>query len=127
MKKLFSAVVFGVVCAAAPAQTPAPTPFFSVSCEKVKPGKGDEFDKLMKDSVHKYAQTRVDSGDLLSLYVLRAVQPRGTSNECDYEVVAFYPGNPPKPLERDEVDALLKKAGVGMSAAEYREKLNGAS
>jgi hypothetical protein len=118
-----AAMCAAMICVAAAAQQPAPTPYFSVSCVKVKPGKSDEIGKVMHDVVHKYAQARVDSGALASFLVLRAVQPSGTTNECDYLVSSMYPGNPPKPLETDDVEALLKKAGVGMSAAEYREKL----
>jgi hypothetical protein len=126
MKKLclLPAVVIGVVCAVASAQQPAPTPYFGVNCVKVKPGKSAEFGKWTKDTLHKYAQARVDSGALAAWILLRAVQPSGTTNECDYVVSAFYPGTPPKPLEAEEVDALLKKSGAGVSVDQYREKIN---
>ena len=121
--RFVSAVVFGAVSTAALAQTPPPPPYFSVSCVKVKPGKAEELSKVAQGELHKYAQARVDSGALVAWFVLRAVQPSGTTNECDYLMTTVYPGNPPKPLETAEVETLLKKAGVGMSAAEYRAKL----
>src|SRR3974390_996491 len=98
MKKLglFPAVVFGAVCAAASAQQPAPTPYFAVNCIKVKPGKSAEFAKWTKDTLHKYAQARVDSGAVTVWVLLSSVQPSGTTNECDYIISAFFPGPPPK-------------------------------
>ena len=126
MKKvcLLTAVVLGVACMESPAQTPSPTPNFAVNCVKVKPGKSGEFQKWTQDTLHKYAQARVDSGALEAWVLLRAVQPTGTANECDYYAAGFYPGNPSKPLETEELDALLKKSGAGMSVDQYRERLN---
>jgi hypothetical protein len=124
MKKLclLPAVAFGVVCAVASAQQPAPAPYFAVNCVKVKPGKSAEFDKWTKDVLHKYAQARVDSGAVTAWVLLGSVQPSGTTKECDYIISAFFPGIPPKPMEKEAVDALLKKSGAGVSVDQYREK-----
>ena len=51
--------------------------------------------------------------------LLHSVIPQGTSAECDYLSIALYPGAPPKPGGLDKIDALLKKAGLTMSAQEF--------
>jgi hypothetical protein len=109
------------------AQQPAPGPYYMVNCIKVKPGKNADFDKFAADSLHKFAQARVDSGLLTTWLLLGSVLPSGRENECDYQVVAFYPGVPPKPLEAEEMDALMKKAGVALTAEEYSQSRNAVS
>jgi hypothetical protein len=125
---LFASVaVAAAVSGAGVAQQPAPSPFYHVNCVKVKPGKGADFDKFAADMLHKFAQARVDSGVLTSWLLVRAVLPMGTENECDYQVVAIYPGIPPKPLEAAEMDALMKKAGVDLTAEQYSQARNATS
>ena len=109
------------------AQQPAPGPYYMVNCIKVKPGKDADFDKFAADSLHRFAQARVDSGLLTTWLLLRSVLPSGRENECDYQVVAFYPGVPPKPLEAEEMDALMKKAGVALTAEQYSQSRNAVS
>ena len=122
-----SAAVLATVCGMGFAQQPAPRPFYLVNCVKVKPDKDAEFGKWAADSLHKFAQARVDSGLLTTWLLIRAVLPQGSQNECDYQVVAFYPGIPAKPLESGEMDALMKKAGVAMTAEQYSQGRNAVS
>ena len=103
------------------AQT-ATSGYHSVACIKVKPENTSEFRKWAAGDVHKYTQSRVDSGAISTWYLLRAVFPQGTSAECDYVIVSMFPGVPPKPLDLDELGAVLKKAGLTMSAQEYIDK-----
>ena len=118
-------VVCAAIAAAFSAALPAQqglTGFHSVACIKVKPENNAEFRKWATGDVHKYAQSRVDSGALSSWILLRSVIPSGTSAECDYIVVSMYPGAPPKPMDLDELDAALKKAGITMSAQQYVDR-----
>ncbi len=100
----------------------APAGYHSVACIKVKPENNSEFRKWSAGDVHKFAQSRVDGGALSSWILLRAVIPAGTSAECDYVIVSMYPGAPPKPLELDDLDAALKKAGVAMTGQQYVDR-----
>jgi hypothetical protein len=106
-----------------PAQQ-APSGFHSVACIKVKAENNTEFRKWMAGDVHKYVQSRVDSGALAQWMMLRAVIPAGRSAECDYVIVSIYPGIPPEPMGLDELDAALKKAGIATSAQQYVDRRN---
>jgi hypothetical protein len=105
------------------AQT-APSGYHSVACIKVKPENTSEFRKWVAGDVHKFTQSRADSGAISTWYLLRAVIPQGTSADCDYLVVSMYPGVPPKPLDLTEMSAALKKAGLTATAQEYIDKRN---
>ena len=115
------AVLFAAFSATLPAQQ-APTGFHSVACIKVKPENNSEFRKWAAGDVHKLAQSRVDGGAVSQWILLRAVIPAGTSAECDYVIVTMYPGVPPQPMGREELDAALKKAGVSMTAQQYVDR-----
>ena len=124
----FASVTVAVaVCGVGFAQQPAPAPFYLVYCVKVKPDKDAEFAKFAADMLHKFAQARVDAGALTSWLLVRAVLPQGKENECDYQVAAFYPGIPAKPMEGGEMDALMKKAGVDLTAEQYSQTRNAVS
>lgn len=97
----------------------APSGYHSVACIKIQAGKSAEFHKWMTTDGRAFQQARVDSGAISSRMLLRSVIPAGTSAECDYLSISLYPGAPPKPLGLDDVDALLKKAGLTMSAQEF--------
>ena len=97
----------------------APSGFHGVACIKIQPGKSAEFHKWMATDGHAFQQARVDSGAITTWFLLHSVIPQGTSAECDYLSIALYPGAPPKPGGLDEIDALLKKAGLTMSAQEF--------
>lgn len=115
---VLGAVLAVPVCAVLPAQQ-NPTGFHTVNCVKINPEKSAEFHKFMSDVITKVALSRVDSGDVVAWYLLRAVMPLGKSAECDYVTVSVYPGAPPEPFTGDKMTAVLKKAGVSMSGAEY--------
>jgi len=74
--------------------------------------------------VRKLATIRVDSGSILSWILLRSVVPSGASADCDYLIVSMYPGIPPHPVDLDELDAALKKAGIAMTAQQYVDRRN---
>lgn len=103
---------------ALPAQQ-APSGFHAVNCIKVNPQKSVEFRHWIADVTTKMAQSRVESGAVSEWYLLRAVIPMGASADCDYVTVTFYPGAPPEPLNAEQTGALLKKAGIAMSAEEF--------
>lgn len=98
----------------------APSGFHTVNCVKVKPEKSAEFHKWVSEAVTKLAQSRVESGAISTWYLLRAVEPAGESAQCDYLTVSVYPGAPPEPLAGEQLSAALKKAGLSITAAEYR-------
>ncbi len=100
----------------------APIGYHSVACIRVKPENNSEFRKWSVGDVHKFAQSRVDGGALSSWILLRPVIPAGTSAECDYVIVSMYPGAPPKPLDVEDLDAALKKAGVAMTGQQYVDR-----
>jgi hypothetical protein len=120
--RLFVFVALVAAFSAMLAAQQAPTGYHSVACIKVKAENNSEFRKWAVDDVHKFAQSRVDGGALSSWILLRAVIPAGTSAECDYVIVSMYPGVPPKPMELEELEGALKKAGVAMTAQQYVDR-----
>lgn len=100
----------------------APSGYHSVACIKIKPGKGSDFRKWAAENTHKFAQARVDAGAVSTWFLLRTVIPVGTSAECDYLSIFMYPGTPPKPLDMDDLGAVLKKAGMALTAQEYVDR-----
>jgi hypothetical protein len=102
--------------------SPSTTGYHSISCIKVVPGKGAEFTKFMAEDIHKYAQSRVDSGAITAWLELRTVMPAGSEAECDYVLVSFYPGLPNEPLSDAALTAALHQAGLQMSAQEYSDR-----
>ena len=101
---------------------PSSTGFFTVSCLKLEPGKSTEFRSWMSDVVHKVAQSRVDAGVLTSWELYREVLPQGSDAHCDYAIIARYPGLPPEPTTDQSLPAMLKKAGVNLTAQQYLER-----
>lgn len=124
----FVRTVLSVVIAAAFTCTlfaqQAATGYHTVACIKIKPGKGSEFRKWAAEDVHKYAQSRVDAGAVTNWHLLRSVMPQGESAECDYLIVAMFPGAPPQPMGLEELGAALKKAGIAGTAQEYVDRRN---
>lgn len=100
----------------------APTGYHSVTCIKVKPENASEYRTWAAEDSHKFAQAMVDSGAVTTWFRLRSVIPQGTSAECDYLIISIYPGAPPKPLDIDEMGAVLKKAGMTVSAKEFVDR-----
>jgi hypothetical protein len=126
-RTFMAAVCTAVLSVAAAAQAPSAGPFYTSTCLKVKPEKNSDFRKWERETLHKYAQARLDSGSLISWFVMRAVLPTGTENGCDYVVVGTYPGTPAKPLTPDELSDVLKKAGLGITAEQYNQGRNAVS
>jgi hypothetical protein len=112
------------ICLPAWAQTQqqGPSGFHTVACIKVKPEKASEFRSWAASDLHKYVQSRVDTGVLSTWFLLRSVQPQGTSAECDYLLISIYPGTPPEPLSPEALGEALKKAGLTMSAQQYMDR-----
>jgi hypothetical protein len=102
------------------------TGYHSVACFKVKPDKGAEFHKFVTEESHKLAQGRVDNGEITTWYLLRAVLPQGSEAECDYLIVAMFPGAPHL-LGTQELSAGLKKAGMSISPEDYVNHRNAVS
>lgn len=100
----------------------APTGFHSVSCVKVKPGKTADFNAFINGDLRKYDQSRVDSGAVSGVLVLRTISPAGSDAECDYTFVTFYTGLPNAPMSDDETVAALKKANISSSIEEWRQQ-----
>jgi hypothetical protein len=96
--------------------------YHTVACIKVKPEKGSEFRTWAASDLHKYVQSRVDTGVLSTWFLLRSVQPQGASADCDYLTVSIYPGAPPEPLSPAAQDEALKKAGFTMSAQQFMDR-----
>ena len=97
---ILSVVLAAAFCAPLIAQSPqvGTTGLHIVACIKVNPGKASEFRAWAASDLHKFAQSRVDSGALSTWFLLRSVQPQGKSAECDYLTISTYPGTPPEPL-----------------------------
>lgn len=126
LRSVFSvamAVAFSVTLLA---QQPA-TGYHRVACIKVKPGQHDAFRTWAAGDARKVVQAEADSGELSQWLLLRSVIPQGTSAECDYLVVAMYPGLPPQPSGIEHLAATLKKAGLTESAQQFLDHRNALS
>jgi hypothetical protein len=104
----------------------AGTGYHTVACFKVKADSGAEFHKFITDESHKVAQGRVDTGQLTTWYLLRSVLPQGSAAECDYMVVAMFPGTPHL-LAQEDLTAAIKKAGLSISPDDYMKHRNAVS
>jgi hypothetical protein len=121
---LLASVAIAAACSATlVAQTPT-TGYHTVACIKIKPDKASEFRKWAAEDLHKYAQSRVDSGALGTWILVRSVMPQGESAECDYLSISMYPGAPTEPMSLEDLGAALKKAGMTMSAQEFVDRRN---
>lgn len=104
----------------------AGTGYHTVACFKVKPDSGAEFHKFVTEESHKIAQGRVDAGQITTWYLLRSVLPQGTAAECDYLIVAMFPGAP-RLLGQEDLTAAIKKQGLSISAEDYVKHRNAVS
>lgn len=120
--RLFVCVALAVAFSAMLCAQQPSTGYHSVACIKVKPENNTDFRKWAAGDVHKLAQSRVDGGALSTWILLRSVIPSGASAECDYLVASMYPGIPPQPMDLDELDAALKKAGIAITAQQYVDR-----
>lgn len=117
------AALFAAFSATLPAQQ-ASTGYHQVACIKVKPENNSEFRKWAANDLHKIAQSRIDGGAVSQWIVLRSVIPAGTSAGCDYVIVTMFPGIPPKPMGLEDLDAVLKKAGISSTAQQFVDRRN---
>ena len=124
----FSRPILCAVLAAASALTlcaqQAPSGFHRVACVKIKAGMAHEFTQWAAGDMHKYAQSRANSGAVSSWFLLSSVIPQGESAQCDYIMVSIYAGVPTPPMERDDLAAALKQAGISATAQEFVDKRN---
>lgn len=124
-------MAFAVAMAAALSATlvaqQTPSGYHSISCVRIKPGKAAAFEAIMNGDYRKVEQARIDSGSITAWIELRTVIPAGTDAGCDRVLVAFYPGLPTAPMSDDDMTALLKKAGVSSTLAEWRDRLRDAA
>lgn len=123
IRHLFWGTALTAVLSVTLAAQQAPPHFYSVTCVKIKPGKTADFNALASD-LHKYEQSRVDSGSVSAVVETRAISPAGSAADCDYNFVTFYSGIPPAPMGDDETTAALQKAGISSSLEEFRQKEN---
>jgi hypothetical protein len=96
--------------------------YHTVACMKVKPEKSSEFGTWAASDLHKYAQSRVDTGVLSTWLLLRSVQPQGASADCDYLAISIYPSAPPEPLSPEALGGALKTAGLTMTAQQFLDR-----
>ena len=102
----------------------AATGFHRVACVKLKAGMAHEFTEWAAGDMHKCAQSRANSGAVSKWYLLSSVIPQGESAQCDYIMVSIYSGLPSPPMERDDLVAALKQAGISATAQEFVDKRN---
>ena len=102
----------------------SPSGFHRVACVKIKAGMAHEFTQWAAGDMHKYAQSRANSGAVSSWFLLSSVIPQGESAQCDYIMVSIYSGVPTPPMERDDLVSALKQAGISATAQEFVDKRN---
>ena len=102
----------------------SPSGFHRVACVKIKSGMDQEFKQWAAGDLHKYAQSRANSGAVATWFLLSAVIPQGESAQCDYIMVSIYSGVPTAPMEREDLVAALKQAGISATAQEFLDKRN---
>jgi hypothetical protein len=115
-RALFCAV-FAVLALPILAQQSSPG-YHAVACYKLKPDSAAAFQKWRSDEMSKVAQARIDNGEIMQFYLLRAVFPHGEASDCDYLVVTFFP-NMPHEFGTEQVDAAIKKAGLKFTGEDY--------
>ena len=104
------------------AQQPAPSGYHYIQCIKVNPGQGAAAHEWITGTDHKVMQALVDSGVYAQGITLQTVMPAGTDAQCDYVFVFFYKGLPHSPITREELNAILRKADIPITAEAIREK-----
>lgn len=113
---------FGTLLGQETKQPASPPIYQTTTLIKVAPAKRADFTQFMNDTARKVAETRLASGQIISWTLLRSVMPAGEEARADYMISTLSEGIPPEPLERAGSEALLKKAGVKMSLAEFITK-----
>ena len=93
-------------------------------CVKVAPGKAREYESFLREVTVPLNQSRADAGEFERFGAARAVVPLGSSARCDHLLAYTYKGNPPEEVTNDQLDAALKRAGMGLTAEQMVEKRN---
>ena len=127
--RIFRLFALVAVAAAFSAATFAQQPsagFHTVVCLKVKPEMVADFRKWETDEAHRFAESRVDMGEITTWYLLRAVMPQGTSVECDYLIVVVYPGAP-RMIGGTSPNAGTTKSGTAVLPEDYLKHRNAVS
>jgi len=110
------------------AQQPNSLPYTQkLTLIKVQPGKGSEWLKMTREESMKLAKMRVDAGEIVAWTLLRSVYPAGEEARAHYAVSVLNEGPPARPKSITDLEADLKKAGLEMSAEDYRSKRNAIS
>ena len=104
------------------AQAQQPSGYHSVSCVKVRDGKMADYRQFLEENSHKLGQAMADSGRMSAGYRFRSIMPAGAAATSDYIFVSVFAGAPPPPNAPDALADALKKAGISMSAADYRAR-----
>src|SRR6476620_6438850 len=111
--------LFGVTIVAAQNQ---PSSYFRTACIKVQPGKWSEFMEFSNGMATKVMQAAAENGDFSTATLLRSVLPSGEEARCDFISVTSYRGAPPAPLTREQLQARIEKAGIGMTGDQFAAK-----
>lgn len=119
----FALPVFCLMTAALQGQQPAsPVYTQTLTYVKVVPGKGTEYEQLVKETTQKIAQVRADAGEIVSWTLLRSVMPAGQEARADYVISTISEGSPLPPATPAESAERLKKGGATMSYQQYVDK-----
>jgi hypothetical protein len=121
-RMLWSAAILATLSVTLVAQQQAPSGYHRVTCVKVKPGRTAEFRALVSGDISKVERSQLDSGTISSWLLLRTVVPAGSDATCDYVFVSFYPGLPPAPMSDEETKAVIEKAGIRKTMAEWGQE-----
>ena len=113
------AFLFGVTIVAAQNQ---PSSYFRTACIKVQPGKWSEFMEFSNGMATKVMQAAAENGEFSTATLLRSVLPSGEEARCDFISVTSYRGAPPAPLTREQLQARIEKAGIGITGDQFAAK-----
>ena len=119
---LLSAALAAVSVLPLVAQQPAPTGYHHIQCIKINPGQGAASHEWITGTDHKVMQALVDSGAYAQGITLQTVMPAGTDAQCDYIFVSFYKGLPHPSISGEELNEILRKADIPITAEAIGEK-----
>ena len=93
-----------------------------VYCVKVAPGKTADYEAFLRDVTVPLNQSRADAGEFEWYGAERAVVPAGSSATCDWALAYRYKGTMPEEPTNEQLGTALKRAGLGLTAAQMVEK-----
>lgn len=115
---MLGSAALAVVCSVPVVAQQAPVSYNS-DCVKVKPGRGADFMSQLNGNILKVEQAEMDSGRSVGFVALEVVIPSGKDVRCDYIIDTFYKGMPPVPMSDEEMEAMIKKAGLDLTVEEF--------